>query len=66
MDTVGYMAKAEKVTDRFVSQTTRLAYLPPNALERLLLLRQPPMMSCYDLGSLSSTPWIEQSGQIFS
>jgi hypothetical protein len=66
MDTVGDMAKAGKVTDRFVSRTTRLAYLSPNALERVLLLRQPPTISCYDLGSLSSTPWIEQSAQMFS
>jgi hypothetical protein len=43
--TVGDIAKAEKVTDRFVSRTMRLAYLSPDVLERLVVWREPPAIS---------------------
>lgn len=64
--TAGDLAKLENVTERFVSRTIRLAYLSPVVLERLLLLRQPPAVTWYELVSLSSTPWTEQPGQMFS
>jgi hypothetical protein len=66
MATVGDIAKAEKVTDRFVSRTMRLAFLSPDTLDRLLLVRQPPAVSWYRLVSLSSAPWAEQPFQVFS
>jgi hypothetical protein len=37
MATVGEIAKAETVADRFVSQTTRLAYLSSQVLEHLVM-----------------------------
>jgi hypothetical protein len=36
MATVGDIANAKKVTDRFVSRTMRLAYLAPDVLEPFL------------------------------
>lgn len=64
--TAGDLAKSEGVTERFVSRTMRLAFLSPDTLDRLLLVRQPPAVSWYDLVSLSSAPWAEQPIQIFS
>lgn len=63
--TAGDLAKLEGVTERFVSRTMRLAFLSPIALERLLLLRQSPAVSWYDLVTVTSAPWSEQSGRIF-
>lgn len=63
--TAGDLAKLEWVTERFVSRTMRLAFLSPDTLERLLLKRQPPGVSWYDLVSVTSTPWSEQSDLIF-
>ena len=64
--TAGDLAKSEGVTERFVSRTMRLAFLSPDTLDRLLLVRQPPAVSWYKLVSLSSAPWAEQPFQIFS
>ena len=63
--TAGDLAKLEGVTERFVSRTMRLAFLSPVALERLLLMRQPPALSWYHLVSVTSTPWREQLECIF-
>lgn len=63
--TAGDLAKLEGVTERFVSRTMRLAFLSPVALERLLLMRQSPAVSWYDLVSVTSAPWCEQSDRIF-
>lgn len=63
--TAGELAKLEGVTERFVSRTMRLAFLSPDALERLLLMRQPPGVSWYDLVSVASAPWREQPERIF-
>lgn len=63
--TAGDLAKLAGVTERFVSRTMRLAFLSPVALERLLLMRQPPALSWYDLVSVTSTPWREQLECIF-
>ena len=41
MATVGDIAKADKVTDPFVSRTMRLAYLAPEVLERLVIRLEP-------------------------
>ena len=41
MATVGDIAKADKVTDPFVSQTMRLAYLAPEVLEGLVIRLEP-------------------------
>ena len=63
--TAGDLAKLEGMTERFVSRTMRLAFLSPIALERLLLMRQPPAVSWYHLVSVTSTPWREQLECIF-
>ena len=59
------IAKAEKVTDRFVSRIMRLAYLSPDALERLLVWREPPAVSVNDLITATYLPWTEQLGLSF-
>jgi len=41
-------AKAEKVADRFVSRTMRLAYLAPDVLERFLVRRESPAVMAND------------------
>lgn len=63
--TAGDLAKLEGVTERFVSRTMRLAFLSPDALESLLLMRQPPAVSWYDLVSVASAPWRKQPERIF-
>lgn len=59
------IARAEKVTDRYVSRIMRLAYLSPDVLERLLLWRVPPSVSVNDLIKASYLPWAEQMGRVF-
>ena len=64
--TAGDLAKLEGVTERFVSRTMRLAFLSPDALERLLLARQPPALSWYDLVTATTTPWARQMDRVFA
>jgi hypothetical protein len=59
------IARAEKVTDRYVSRIMRLAYLSPDVLERLLLWRVTPSVSVIDLIKASYLPWAEQMGRVF-
>lgn len=59
------IARAEKVTDRYVSRIMRLAYLSPAVIERLLLWRIPPSISVADLIKVSYLPWMEQIGRVF-
>ncbi len=59
------IARAEKVTDRYVSRILRLAYLSPDVLERLLLWRVPPSVSVNDFIKASYLPWAEQIGWVF-
>jgi hypothetical protein len=65
MATVGDIAKAEKVTDRFVSRTMRLAYLSPEVLERLLVRQEPPAISVAELIDVTYLPWDTQPGRVF-
>ena len=64
--TAGDLAKLEGVTERFVSRTMRLAFLSPDSLEHLLLMRQPPAVSWYDLVSVTTTPWARQMDRVFA
>jgi hypothetical protein len=59
--TAGDIAKAEKVTDRFVSRTMRLAYLSPEVLERLVVRREPPAISVAELIDATYLPWARQT-----
>ena len=63
--TAGDIAKAEKVTDRFVSRTMRLAYLSPDVLERLVLQREPPAISVLELIEATYLPWARQAERVF-
>jgi hypothetical protein len=63
--TVQDIAKAEKVTDRFVSRIMRLAYLSPDVLERLLIAREPPAGSVYEIIDTTYLPWAEQIDKFF-
>jgi hypothetical protein len=65
MATAGDIAKAEKVTDRFVSRTMRLAHLSPEVLERLLMGREPPAVTVNDLIGVTYLPWGAQAGRVF-
>ena len=65
MATVGDIAKAENVTDRFVSRTMRLAYLSPEVLERLVLRREPPTISLVELIDTTYLPWHNQAAMTF-
>ena len=58
--TVGDIAKAEKVTDRFVSRTMRLAYLSPDVLERLVVRRESPTVTVNELIGLTYLLWTHQ------
>lgn len=60
MATVGEIAKAERVTDRFVSRTMRLAYLSPELLERLVVREEPPSITWNDLVRATYIPWKAQ------
>jgi alkylated DNA nucleotide flippase Atl1 len=63
--TAGDLAKLEGVTERFVSRTMRLAYLSPEVLERMLVEREPPATTWYELVKTASTAWSKQTERIF-
>lgn len=56
------IAAAEHVTDQFVSRMIRLAYLSPDVLERLVIMRAPLAVSIHDLCAVAERPWAEQLG----
>ena len=64
--TIHDIAEAEKVTDRFVSRMLRLAYLSPDVLERLVILRDPPSVSVIGLIEAVNLPWSEQMRRVFT
>jgi hypothetical protein len=59
--TIDDIAAAEKVSDRFVSRTLRLAYLSPTVLEMLLIHRRPCALSIKNLIGAAKLPWRDQS-----
>jgi len=63
--TASDIAKAAKVTDRFVSRTMRLAYLSPDVLERLVIRREPTAISVLELIEATYLPWARQAEQVF-
>lgn len=64
-ETVQDLARAENVIITFVSRMTRLAYLSPDVLERLVVWREPPGVSLKTLIEISYLPWAEQMGRVF-
>lgn len=65
VSTIQDIAVAEKVSDRFISRTMRLAYLSPNVLEYLVIRRVPPALSLNDLVAVAERPWPEQVDAVF-
>lgn len=63
--TIGDLAAAEKLSDRFVSRRLRLAYLAPEVLEQLLIRRRPAALSIDDISSAAQAPWSGQPETIF-
>lgn len=63
--TVHDIAKAENVTDRFVSRTMRLAYLAPEVLERLVVRHEPAAISLAALIDATYLPWEQQAQVVF-
>ena len=58
--TIYDIAKAENVTDRFVSRMMRLAYLPPDVLQKLVIWQEPCAVSIKDLMEVASVRWGER------
>jgi hypothetical protein len=63
--TIRDIAVAEKVSERFVSRTMRLAYLSPIVLEKLVTHRRPCRLPIKDLSAVAGCPWIEQEALVF-
>ena len=59
------IAAAERISDQFVSRMIRLAYLSPDALERLVIRRVPLALSLNGLCAIAERPWAEQMGFVF-
>jgi len=65
VNTIADLARAEGISDRYVSRVIRLAWLSPSVLERLVLRREPTVLSIFDLCGIAEMPWAEQPGRIF-
>ncbi|HZP21413.1 MAG TPA: hypothetical protein VFB16_14555 [Bauldia sp.] len=63
--TIQDIAVAERVSDRFISRTLRLAYLSPTVLEKLLILRRRSALSIKDLTTAVELPWDKQEKIVF-
>lgn len=63
--TIRDIARAENISDRFVSRIIRLAYLSPEVLERLLIWREAPSITVKELAKAASLPWAEQIRRVF-
>ncbi|GHE05194.1 hypothetical protein U879_03265 [Defluviimonas sp. 20V17] len=65
VNTIADLAREEGISDRYVSRVIRLAWLSPSVLERLVLRREPTVLSIFDLCGVSELPWAEQPGRVF-
>ena len=65
VNTIADLAREEGISDRYVSRVIRLAWLSPSVLERLVLRREPTVLSIFDLCGVAELPWIEQPGRVF-
>jgi len=63
--TIADLAREEGISDRYVSRVIRLAWLAPSVLERLVLRREPTVLSIFDLCGVAELPWIEQPERVF-
>lgn len=65
VNTIADLARAEGISDRYVSRVIRLAWLSPSVLERLVLRREPTVLSIFDLCGVAELPWAEQPEKVF-
>lgn len=63
--TIADLAREEGISDRYVSRVIRLAWLAPSVLERLVLRREPTVLSIFDLCGMAEQPWSEQPERVF-
>jgi hypothetical protein len=63
--TIADLAREEGISDRYVSRVIRLAWLSPSVLERLVLRREPTVLSIFDLCGVAEMPWVKQPGRVF-
>ena len=63
--TIADLARKEGISDRYVSRVIRLAWLSPSVLERLVLRREPTVLSIFDLCGVAELPWAEQPEKVF-
>lgn len=63
--TIADLARAEGISDRYVSRVIRLAWLAPSVLERLVLRREPTVLSIFDLCGVAELPWVQQPEKVF-
>uniref|UniRef100_UPI00404823F8 hypothetical protein n=1 Tax=Yoonia sp. TaxID=2212373 RepID=UPI00404823F8 len=63
--TIADLARTEGISDRYVSRVIRLAWLAPSVLERLVLRREPTVLSIFDLCGVAELPWFQQPGRVF-
>ncbi len=63
--TLADLAAKECISDRYVSRIIRLAWLSPSVLERLVLQREPTVLTLKDLCGLAELPWAAQLGRAF-
>lgn len=59
------LAADEGLSDRYLSRVIRLAWLSPSVLERLVLRREPMVLSIFALCGVAELPWIEQPEKVF-
>jgi hypothetical protein len=63
--TIADLAREEGISDRYVSRVIRLAWLSPSVLERLILRREPTVLSIFELCGIAEMPWAEQPEMVF-
>lgn len=65
VNTIADLAREEGISDRYVSRVIRLAWLSPLVLERLVLRREPTVLSIFDLCGVAELPWGKQPEKVF-
>jgi hypothetical protein len=64
--TIQDIARAEKVTDRFISRIMQLAYLSPEVIDELVVSRTKPAVTLNELIYFASMPWLFQRNMAFN
>ena len=64
--TIQDLAEAEGTTHRFVGRMLKLAYLAPQVLDDLLIMRASPAVSLKILAKTADLPWADQRAVVLS